>query len=409
MSDPQVDTNLSAQPKEEGNKMNEELLAKLKGLGLKDEEVQKLAGEGVANDSDMARLNADQIKAVTSCGLVTAMKVAEAFVPAPNPVVVSDPGVGQMASMDMLPSVPDDSSFLEMLKVGGVLKVGKVEVISAMRAAIATQVGLYNLPDILMTRMERFAEEQDEPVGESFYTLQRLITSRNYGEVLSVLGVTGNFVSDRRKNEVLARLNSILWPALRNFNSQLVAWSDAWSKGMSNPGAALMVLAMASGGGARGVMPPGMLQPPETAGLRDEAEAVINQINKVFSGTGIPVARALAFDATRIKGILEEPTLPAAVGSATRDQMLKTLGVDVGPDYVRLERNVTRFALSIMELPNISSGNEEYGYLGSMLQLGLSIPWEKLGGSTPSPVRSSRKTTEEVGSLTGSSFRSGRD
>jgi hypothetical protein len=140
---------------------------------------------------------------------------------------------------------------------------------------------------------------------------------------------------------------------------------------------ALTFLAMAQTG-AKGVMPPGMLQPPETAGLRDEAEAVIDKINKVFAGVGIPVARALAYDATRIKGILEDPTLPAAMGVTSREQMLRALGVEVGSDYVRLERNVTRYALAIMELPKVSSGNEEYGYLGAMLQLGAQIPWDKL-------------------------------
>jgi hypothetical protein len=158
----------------------------------------------------------------------------------------------------------------------------------------------------------------------------------------------------------------------------LYNWSETWAKGMANPAMALTMLAMAQGGGGTQVMPPGLMQPPDTAGLRDEAEAVINRINKVFAGTGIPVARALAFDAMRIRDILEEPSLPAAVGTTTKDQMIKMLRVDVGPDYVRLERNIIRYGLAIMEIPNVSAGNEELAYLSAMLTLGAAIPWEKL-------------------------------
>jgi hypothetical protein len=292
--------------------------------------------------------------------------------------VAETPSPTSTVSMDVLPTVPDDTSFLEMLKVGGILKIQTVDVISAMRAAIASVVGLYDLPDKLIAQMEKFALEQEEPLGESFYRLQKLITTRSYGDILAAMGVSGTFVSERRKKEVLERLNSQLWPALRGFQDQLKAWVETWNQTGSNPGMLLQALALGMSG-QKGIMPPGMMmQPPDTAGLHDEAEAVINKINKVFAGVGIPVARALGSDAVRIREVLEEPTLPTAVGAATKDQMLKTLGINVGADYIRLERNIIRFALAIMELPKVTSGNDEYTYLGAMLQLGAAIPWDKL-------------------------------
>jgi hypothetical protein len=282
-------------------------------------------------------------------------------------------------SFDLLPSVPEDTSFLEMLKVGGVLKPAKTEVIAAIKAGLAFRLGVYDLPDVIIEKMEAFATEQDEPVGEVFFKLRKLVTTRNYGEVLSVLGVEGSFVSEGRKKTFLARLDEYMWAEVNSFYSQLTAWQDSWMATAGNPAMALSMLAM-SNSGRGGVMPPGMMQPPETSAVRDAAEGVIDKINKVFAGVGIPVARALAFDATRIKNVLEEPTLPAMIGAANREQMLKTLGMTVGADYVRLERNLTRFVLAIMELPKVPSGNEEYTYLGAMLQLGASIPWDKLPG-----------------------------
>lgn len=298
----------------------------------------------------------------------------------PAPVVTMTEERPAGVSYDVLPTVPEDASFLELLKVGGVLKVGPTEVLSAVKAAIANRLGLYDLPEIIKNKMEKFAEEQEEPVGEEYFKLRKLVVSRSYAEILNVLGIEGSFMNDGLKKKFLNRLDEHLWDALQSFNAQLTGWQEAWLAGAANPAAMISMLAMGMGHqGNRGIMPPGMMQPPETAGLHDEAEAVINKINKVFAGTGIPVARALAYDATRIKEVLENKNLPAALGVTNRDQMLKSLGVAVGADYVRLERNITRFTLAVMEFPNITVPSEEHGYLAAMIQLGASIPWDKLG------------------------------
>ncbi len=285
------------------------------------------------------------------------------------------------ALSSVLPMVPEDVSFLEMLKVGGVLKPGKTEVISALRAALAYRFGLYDLPETIVARMEAFAESQEEAVGETFFKLRNIITSRSYGEILSVLGVPGSFVTESRRKTFLEKLDTGLWSELRSFNGRLVAWQDTWLKGVANPSMAFTMMAM-SQSGRTGVMPPGMMQPPETASLRDAAEGVINQINKVFAGFGVPVARALAYDATRIKGVLEDPALPAAIGATNREQMVKMLGASVTADNIRMERSITRFTLAIMELPKVNPGNDEYAYLAAMLELSASIPWDKLPASS---------------------------
>jgi len=302
----------------------------------------------------------------------------------------------------VLPTVPEDNSFLELLKVGGVLKPAATEVLSAIKAALASRLGVYALPDLIIEKMELFADAQDEPVGEAFFELRKLVIKRSYGDVLSVLGVEGSFVSEKRKTAFLARVDDNLWREVRSFYDQIVAWQNSWMTGVSNPGMALTMLAMTSAGGRGSVMPPGMMQPPETDGIRDAAESVINNINKVFAGVGVPIARALAYDATRIKAVLESPGLPAALGATNREQMLKMLGVTVGADYVRLERNLARFVLGVMKLPEVPSGNDEYLYLGALLQLGNAIPWDKLQDVVPtrtSIIGSGRTNGRERGGL----------
>lgn len=81
--------------------MNETLKTQLTELGLNDEQIEKLKGEGVNEEADMQTLNGDDIKSVTSCGLVTARKVAAAFAP------VAVPALGAAAA-DIAAEIPDD-------------------------------------------------------------------------------------------------------------------------------------------------------------------------------------------------------------------------------------------------------------------------------------------------------------
>jgi len=278
------------------------------------------------------------------------------------------------STLSILPALPDETSFVEMLKTGGVLKVGITEVLAAVKAALAKKTGLFDLTDRILEAMEAFATAQEEPVGESFFKLQKLLTEKKYGDVLSALGVPGSYVSERRKKEFFERLDARLWKALAGFQDQLVAWQNAWTQGMANPGMLVLAMTSRSTGAA---LPPGMLAPPDTAPLRAAGEEVVNEINRVFAGPGIPVARALAYDATRILGILNEPSLPAQMGMATRDMMLKELGIAVGADIVRTEQGLTRYALAVMSLSKVTA-DSELAYLAALFQLGSTIPWNTI-------------------------------
>jgi len=358
--------------------MNEQLKEKLKGLGITEDQITKLETEGVNTEEDMQLLSADEIKNITECGVIFAKKTVEAFKPIPE-VVVKPEANNVQPSLDILPSVPDDMAFLSMLKVGGDLKVGETEVIAAIRACLASRSGLFGLPKILVARMDEYAEEQGLPCGKDYYDLQKLVTMRNYGDIFAALDIDSASVTQAKKDKLIERLNSDLWPALFEYHEQIAGWVQVWQQSANNPAIAITAMAtMFSSGGGGGLMPVGMMQPPETDSLRDGAEGVINNINKVFAGTGIVISRALALDANRIKDVLENPTLPSQVGATNREQMLKMLKVDVSADYVRLERNITRYALSIMEFIKVPAGQSELSYIMALFQLGTAIPWDKL-------------------------------
>jgi hypothetical protein len=351
----------------------DDVTAKLLELG-----VDSVAVDNIMNQLGVATV--DDLKMLTEADLVSAgLKVVQARkligAVAPVATVADASALGAAAFDTILPTVASDESWLEALKAGGVLKVDQSTVTAAIRAALANKVGLFDIPAKLTEAMEQFADANDEQVDASFYALRKQITRRSYAEVFAAIdGLDGNFVTDARKKQLFERVNHYLWPAIIGFHGQLQGWQEAWMQGAANP-AMLMAAFMPGSVG----MPPGMMAPPETAVLRDSADAVTDAINRVFAGTGVQIASALAYDAVQIKKSLENPRLPAMIGAANREQMLKQLGVAVSATYPRLETNLTRFVLAILQAKDQPAGNEEYQYFGTLCMLGQQIPWDQLG------------------------------
>jgi len=281
---------------------------------------------------------------------------------------------------DLLPAVPSDTSWLEALKAGGTLKVDQATVISAIKAALADRVGLFDLPQKVSVAMEAFADSSQEQVDPRFFILRKQLTRRSYGEIFAAIdGLDGNFVTDRRKKELMDRIGRHMWPAVLSFHGQLKAWIEAWQQGAANPAMLIPAIMQMVGGGSLGAMPPGMMQPPDSGTLRDAADGVNDDMNRIFAGTGVVTTRALAFEASQIKATMEDPSLPALIGAANREQMLRQLGVDVSSNYARLEVNLAKYVMGILNIKAVPGGNEETAYFGALYMLGSQIPWDQLG------------------------------
>jgi hypothetical protein len=356
---------------------------KLKALGVTDEIAGKIKSElGAETVDDLSGLTEEDLIGVGMKKLAARKIVAALVKPAEPAAPTAANAVSTISFDSVLPAVPTDSSWLEALKAGGVLKVEQSTVISAIRAALAHRVGLFDIPDKLVTLMETFADQNEDQVDNEFYKLRKQMTRRSYAEIFAAIdGLDGAFVTEGRKKQLFQRIDENLWPAIMEFYGQLKAWQEAWMQGVANPAMMMNAIAMAAGGG--GMMPPGMMQPPETGALRDQADNVANAVNKVFAGTGVQIAAALAYDASRVKETLANPRLPALIGVANRDQMLRQLGVAVSATYPRLETNLTRFVLSIMQVKDQPAGQEELQYFGSLFMLGTQIPWDQIGEGAP--------------------------
>jgi hypothetical protein len=359
--------------------------AKLKELGVSEELIPKIKALGVETPNDLGYLNAERLSAV-GMQPIKADKLLEALGKLKPAATVAKPpaatAVNTMSLDAILPAALSDDSWLTALKVGGISKVDQSTVISAIRAALAHRAGLYEIPDKLIVLIEAFAEQSEEPVPRDFFKIRKQITRRTYAEIFEAIDdLDSNYVTTVRKKALLGKIDRYLWPAIIEFNERLKAWQDAWLKTTMNPMFFMGQMGAAINQG--GAMPSAALTPPDVSPLRDGAEAVANAINKVFAGTGVPIAAALAYDALNIKQTLMNDALPAMVGAPNRDQMLRMLDAAVPATYPRMEINITRFVLAIMQIKDVPAGNEELQYFNALYALGTQISWEQVMGSIP--------------------------
>ncbi len=381
------------EPASETTSADDPVAAKLKEHGVDDATIDRIKSELADSEEELSYLSVEDFKSVgikpgKAKMLVEALKSTAAPAAPVEPVVSQAGAMGAVSFDAVLPTVPTDSSWLEALRTGGVLKVDQSTVISAIRAALAYRAGLYGIPAKLVELMEAFADQNEEQVDPEFFKLRKQMTRRSYAEIFEAIdGLDGSYVTEVRKKQLFGRIDQYLWPAIAEFHQQLKSWQEAWMQGAANP-AMMMASVMAAIGGTGG-MPPGLMQPPETGILRDTADAVADAVNRVFAGTGVQISAALAYDATKIKETLENPRLPSLIGAANRDQMLRQLKVAVSATYPRMENNLTRFVLATMQVKDQPSGNEELQYFGSLFMLGSQIPWDQLDGGGASSIRQS--------------------
>lgn len=150
--------------------MQDELKTRLTELGLTDEQIARLADEGVQTEGHMALLTADQIKATTGVSLVHAIQIAQVFAPAPPSAPAGSTSGGDEIPEGSSPTPTQvneyasqlgmDPSLLMMLVLGGGAMGGGVEMDLSGIVPIPQIVGGYNpkirnLPYMVMGQVER--------------------------------------------------------------------------------------------------------------------------------------------------------------------------------------------------------------------------------------------------------------
>ena len=369
------------------NPFDNEVITKLIESGLDRTAAQKIMVDlGIESLEDLASLEVTDLtgagmKLAKARKLVNELKTASK--PAASAVATAETRAIQTQFEALLPPVPTDDSWLNALKTGGILKVDESSYIAAIRAALADRAGLYAIPDALAKAMETYADETEEQVDPTFYALRKSLTRRTYGDIFAAIdGLDGTFITEGRRKEFLGRIRDTLWPAIAESYQTLDSWYQTWRASFSDPSMLIAAIGGGFGGGAPGM---GMITPPDTAPLHDAGDTLVDSINRVFRGTGVQVAAAMAYDANVIRNTLEDTRLPSMVGVKNREMMLKKIGAAVSSNYIRLEQNLVKYVLGFAKHDTVTC-DVEVNYFVALWQLGTQINWNELGVSSATGV-----------------------
>ncbi len=293
----------------------------------------------------------------------------------------------------LLPPVPSDESLLEALKVGGEPKFDVTTLQAAIRWMTARSLGVEDrIEKTVLDAIEARAIDMDQPVGGPIFgRVQKLVTRQRYADVLSAMDLQGGgkLVSEARKNALLGR-SAELFGYLKAFLEQLQSYKAEVMAQYQGPQLMGIFAASLSGGSAAA----SALQPlPDPSVILSELDALFDNLNRVFSGTGVIVARAMGADVIETRNILKDPELISAVGAGNRDEMLKVLGINTTASDVNMERNVLQFATATMYMKSIST-EQLPTYIITLATIGERIPWDKL---TTGVTGRGRRTRERAG------------
>lgn len=357
----------------------DEVAAKLVALGLTNDQVTKVKEDlGVATVEDLSLVTEEDLKGV---GLkpIAARRAADGLKPVAD---ATAPAVDMAASLSVLPQVPNYTALLQMLKVGGVLRFEQSTVIAGIQAYLADKAGVYGINKALAAKMLAYAKSNRQSVDPVYHKLKTEIArTGDMAELFAAIeGFDGRSVTATARKELFGDIDKYLIPAVNGFWSQLDSWMQAALVSANGPAATQRVLNALVPGAVGGFMPSGGNAAPPTTGLHEYAEKVNDAANQAFAGEGAQIASGALCQANALKGVLDDPTLPAKVGAVNSEQMLLELGVTVTGADARVENDLAQFVTSILQVKNLSGGDTELRYFDALWQLGSLIPWNQLGG-----------------------------
>lgn len=283
-------------------------------------------------------------------------------------------------SRSLLPAAPDEDSFLQSLRVGGVLRVDETDVVSLVRVGMFSAAGVDGLEKRLAEAVEEQAVKNGELAPAVFYELSKLDGRRRHADVLEALEAKGLSITEARKKAMLAKAPELIFQARRHAD-RVKAWTENWGSTAANPAVVFAALA----GGRGGVSLPPM-EAPSAQPVVDSSLAFIDAVNKLFAGTGKPVVRALADDATRTLRVLDLPGLLPALRMANKEELLRTFDLGVSADLIRAERDLSTFVRATLQTDRQSAADLPM-YLWEMNQLAVNIPWDSLVTRSEGGVR----------------------
>ncbi len=389
--------------KEEMTTEIDPVTARLKEMKVEDtviEEIKKMGAETVEDlavyltEAQLVGIGMLPIKAAK---LIKALKASMPSAAEPAASVVTS----EFAVASLLEQLPTDQALLESLRVGGVLKVEYARVVMAARTLLAQQTGMFGADKRLMEMIDRhYTDSVQEPNPPIFWELSAAQTRNRYASVFNALQMPGAsaYATTAARNAFWERMNQVFIPKLQELQAQLTAWYDKWMQQATaniglNLGSALA--------GVDSVVPKQRI--PPITNILAAVDGMIDSINKVFAGRNEVVAIALAIDAQRLKELLKRDDMHTFTGAATREIMLRNLGVAATTDVILMESNLAIYVRNILRLKEMpTTGRTTAAFLQELQEIGAEIDWKLLSkkietkSSSITGIGGKRRTSGEV-------------
>ena len=285
--------------------------------------------------------------------------------------------MGMFVGEDPLPKFEEGDALLDALKVGGRLKHNASTVAGLVRVSVAENFGLLDLDKKIAAAMEEYADQMVESVPDVYWEVDEILQKSAWSDLLRAMKVRASFVSPKRQNELMRRVNQVLWPSLNDFQTALSAWREEWRGSREE----MLFAAVAQNNPMFGGMPD--FTPPDPMMVRSALEGLNEKVNRVLSGVMVPVAKGMTAKANRMLEILHTDNLHLAMGAPNQEEMFRRLSVGVSIREIEMEKIMARFVLAALELKKVpSGGQEEIRYMWRLHDLGRRIDWNVLSGKS---------------------------
>ena len=209
-----------------------------------DENLVTLANRDFVSDDDFVAAFSTKPKGKVKQAMA---QLRAALAPPPAAPPATQASSAAPATSVMLPTLPDDDSFLAALRVGGTPKVSATEVAAAVRIFVAHQTGIDSVPDTILELMEARAEDMDEPIGDDFADLRRLVIEKRYADILEAVNLKGFTVTEKHRKKLAAKMVA-LPGILKDFQTVVTGWYDTWMAQISNPAMFMQTITAGMGG-----------------------------------------------------------------------------------------------------------------------------------------------------------------
>lgn len=313
-------------------------------------------------------------------------KMRESSVPAPvapAPIVsATATGAAQRMQTPVLPLVPGDDVLSDRLRAGGISKVEPEHVVALVRAVCADDAGLFELPKKIYDLIQKRLRSINEPASGELLRLRKLVNRRKFSSIIDAMSDVDDIaINEEDRRELLKSARETLIPGLWNYMRGLLIWRrealaaaqmsampmfNQFTSGAVDPGLIALVGASSS---------------INTAPVVDGVAEVNDTVNKTFRGLGVLAAISLLEQVRHATELMSNESLRTLMGVTTQEEALRLLGVNVGINDQRDERELARFTIAAMNLPRVDSGSE-MAYIGQMIASGAQVNWTRFGVNT---------------------------